>query len=158
MRHKSNNYLQEQHTLRQLQELSAKINMYWTQSPDSGNLLHVREDAKKLPPFHVSDMPDEMATWLYLLQSWGHLQPVLTSAYKARGLVFSSFVRDTMLHESETCLLTRTSSLQHLRCNERAMIIMHVKSMDVATFISAAKGEKGSGGCVLALRFHRRSN
>ena len=66
---------------------------------------------------------------------------VLTSrhlAYKTGGHVYSSCVRSTMLHASETWPLTKTN-LQHLQRNNRAMIrqICSIKPEDVATVRSS---------------------
>ena len=62
------------------------------------------------------------------------LLPVLTSrhlSYKTRGHIYSSCVRSTMLHASETWPLTKTN----LQRNDRAMIrqICSIKPEDVAT-------------------------
>ena len=62
------------------------------------------------------------------------LLPVLTSrhlSYKTRGHVYSSCVRSTMLHASESWPLTKTN----LQRNDRAMIrqICRIKPEDVAT-------------------------
>ena len=64
------------------------------------------------------------------------LLPVLTSlhlSYKTRGHVYSSCVRSTMLHASETWPLTKTN-LQRLQRNDMAMIrqICSIKSENVA--------------------------
>ena len=69
------------------------------------------------------------------------LLPVLTSrhlSYKTRGHVYSSCVRNAMLHDSETWPLTKTN-LQRLQCNDRAMIrqICSIKPEDVATVRSS---------------------
>ena len=56
---------------------------------------------------------------------------------KTRGRVYSSSVRNAMLHASETWPLTKPS-LQHLQRNDRAMIrqICNVKSQDTANIRS----------------------
>ena len=64
------------------------------------------------------------------------LLPVLTSwhlSYKTRGHVYSSCLRSTMLHASETWPLTKMN-LQCLQSNDRAMIrqICSIKPEDVA--------------------------
>ena len=68
------------------------------------------------------------------------LIPVLSSrhlCFKTCGCVYSSCVRSTMLHASETWPLTKPS-LQHLQRNDRAMIrqICNVKPQDTATIRS----------------------
>ena len=69
------------------------------------------------------------------------LLQVLTSrhlSYKTLGHVYSSWVRSTMLHASETWPLTKTN-LQRLQHNDRAMFrqICSVKPEDVATVRSS---------------------
>ena len=69
------------------------------------------------------------------------LLPVLSSchlSYKTRGHVYSSGVRNAMLHASETWPLTKTN-LQRLQPNDRAMIrqICNIKPEDVATVRSS---------------------
>ena len=65
------------------------------------------------------------------------LLPVLSSrhlSFKTRGRVYSSCVRSTMLHASETWSLTKPN-LQHLQRNDRAMIrqICNVRPQDIVT-------------------------
>ena len=69
------------------------------------------------------------------------LLPVFTSRhlyYKTCGHVYSSCVRSTMLHASETWPLTKTN-LHHLQRKDRAMIrqICSIKPEDVATIRSS---------------------
>ena len=69
------------------------------------------------------------------------LLPVLTSrhlSYKTSDHVYSSCVRNAMLHASETWPLTKTN-LQCLQRNDRAMIrqICSIKAEDVATVRSS---------------------
>ena len=71
------------------------------------------------------------------LKKFRELLPVLTSChltYKTRGHVYSSCVRSSMLHASETWPLTKMN-LQRLQHNDRAMIrqICSIKPEDVAT-------------------------
>ena len=81
----------------------------------------------------------EMAVTTRVKTAWKkfrELLPVLISrhlSYKTRGHVYSSCVRSTMLHASETWPLTKTN-LQHLQRNDRAMIrqICSIKPEDVA--------------------------
>ena len=81
----------------------------------------------------------EMAVTTRVKTAWKkfrELLPVLTShhlSYKTRGHVYSSCVRSTMLHASETWPLTKTN-LQRLQRNDRAMIrqICSIKPEDVA--------------------------
>ena len=82
----------------------------------------------------------ELATTTRVKTAWKkfkELLPVLTSrhlSYKTRSRVYSSCVRNAMLHASETWPLTRPS-LQRLRRNDRAMIrqICNIKPEDVAS-------------------------
>ena len=65
------------------------------------------------------------------------LLPVLSSrhlSFKTRGHVYSSCVRSTMLHASETWPLTKPN-LQRLQRNDRAMIrqICNVRPQDIVT-------------------------
>ena len=65
------------------------------------------------------------------------LLPVLSSrhlSFKTRGRVYSSCVRSTMLHASETWPLTKPN-LQRLQRNDRAMIrqICNVRPQDIVT-------------------------
>ena len=80
----------------------------------------------------------EMAVTTHVKTAWKkfrELLPVLTSrhlSYKTRGHVYSSCMRSTMLHASETWPLTKTN-LQRLQRNDRAMIrqICSIKPEDV---------------------------
>ena len=65
------------------------------------------------------------------------LLPILSSchlSFKTRGCVYSSCVRSTMLHASETWPLTKPN-LQRLQPNDRAMIrqIYNVRPQDIVT-------------------------
>ena len=81
----------------------------------------------------------EIAVTTHVKTAWKkfrELLPVLTShhlSFKTRGHVYSSCVRSTMLHASETWPLTKTN-LQRLQHNDRAIIrqICCIKPEDVA--------------------------
>ena len=85
----------------------------------------------------------ELATTTRVKAAWKkfkELLPILSScnrSYKTRGPVYSSCVRNAMLHASETWSLTKPD-LQRLQRNDSAMIrqICNVKSEDVATIRS----------------------
>ena len=85
----------------------------------------------------------ELSTTTRVKTSWKNfkeLKPVLSShhlSFKTRGHVYSSCVRSTMLHASETWPVTK-SCLLRLQQNDRAMIrqICNVKPQDTATIRS----------------------
>ena len=82
----------------------------------------------------------ELSTTTRVKAAWKKfkdLLPVLSSrhlSFKTRGRVYSSCVRSTMLHASETWPLTKPN-LQHLQRNDRAMIrqICNVRPQDIVT-------------------------
>ena len=82
----------------------------------------------------------ELSTTTRVKTAWRkfkELLPVLSSrhlSFKTRGRVYSSCVRNAMLHASETWSLTK-QNLQRLQRNDRAMIrqICKIKPEDVAT-------------------------
>ena len=82
----------------------------------------------------------EFSTTTRLKTAWKKFQellPVLSSHHlslKTRGRVYSSCVRSTMLHASETWPLTNLN-LQRLQRNDRAMIrqICSVRPQDIVT-------------------------
>ena len=82
----------------------------------------------------------ELSTTTHVKTTWKKfkdLLPVLSShhlSFKTRGRVYSSCVRSTMLHASETWPLTKPN-LQRLQRNDRAMIrqICNVRPQDMVT-------------------------
>ena len=82
----------------------------------------------------------ELATTTRMKTTWKKFKvplPVLSSchlSFKTCGCVYSSCVRNAMLHASETWPLTKPN-LQHLQRNNRAMIrqICNVRPQDIAT-------------------------
>ena len=82
----------------------------------------------------------ELSTTTRVKTSWKKfkdLLPVLSSrhlSFKTRGHVYSSCVRSTMLHASETWPLTKPN-LQRLQRNDRAMIrqTCNVRPQDIVT-------------------------
>ena len=82
----------------------------------------------------------ELSTTTSVKTAWKKfkdLLPVLSSrhlSFKTRGRVYSSCVRSTMLHASETWPLTKPN-LQRLQRNDRAMIgqICNVRLQDIVT-------------------------
>ena len=82
----------------------------------------------------------ELSTTTHVKTAWKKfkdLLPVLSSrhlSFKTRGHVYSSCVRSTMLHASETWPLTKPN-LQCLQRNDRAMIrqICNVRQQDIVT-------------------------
>ena len=114
------------------------------------NEVEVGNDKLEVVPFfcYLGDMLSaaggcDHATTTRVKTAWKkfkELLPVLSSrhlSYKTRGRVYSSCVRNAMLHASETWPLTKPT-LQRLRRNDRAMIrqICNVKSDDVDTVSS----------------------
>ena len=85
----------------------------------------------------------ELSTTTRVKTAWKkfkELKPVLSSrhlSFKTRGHVYSTCVRSTMLHASETWPVTKPC-LQRLQRNDRAMIrqICNVKPQDTATIRS----------------------
>ena len=85
----------------------------------------------------------ELSTTTRVKTAWKkfkELKPVLSSrhlSFKTRGRVYSTCVRSTMLHASETWPVTKPC-LQRLQQNDRAMIrqICNVKPQDTATIRS----------------------
>ena len=82
----------------------------------------------------------ELSTTTHVKTAWKkfkELLPVLSSrhlSFKTHGRVYSSCMRSTMLHASETWPLTK-QNLQRLQWNDRAMIrqICNVRQQDVVT-------------------------
>ena len=91
------------------------------------------------PQKEVQVGPDKLevvASFCYLGE-FKDLLPVLSSchlSFKTRGRVYSSCVRSTMLHASETWPLTKPN-LQRLQRNDRALIrqICNVRPQDIVT-------------------------
>ena len=82
----------------------------------------------------------EHSTTTHMKTAWKKfkdLLPVFSSrhlSFKTHGCVYSSYVRSTMLHASETWPLTKPN-LQCLQRNDRAMIrqICNVRPQDIVT-------------------------